>query len=159
MRSYTLQDVFSALRQHKESQKTEIMEQALRSDMDVALESRNKETASLEKVLRRSSETRAGNIVILCIGKRLFSYFQAWKDSKDEHKQFVQKKLKDKIYFHYKEKMQSYFLHWRKNSARKKIVKKRMVITQIEEETAQLERNSLEQKQELKHSRDAVSSM
>jgi hypothetical protein len=135
------------------------MGQALHSDMDIALERWEKETETLKKVERRSTEQRAGNIVITCFGKRLYSYFQKWKDSKAAYRHLVDKKLKDKIYFLYKARIQSYFLHWRKNSAKKKIAKKKMVIQQFEEETHTLERNSIEDNRRLNSRREAVASM
>ena len=96
--------------------------------MDVAIQRWNKETDLLKKVQRRSGEIRAGNILITCFGKQLYSYFETWKLSRQEYKFKVHKKLKDKVYFLYKAKIQSYFLHWRKNSARKNLTKKKMVI-------------------------------
>jgi len=95
------------------------------------LERVNNDNTELTSLYRRRNEQRAGHIVMLAFGKKLYSYFQRWKADSQQFSAHVTSKLKDLVYLQYKERMLSYFLHWRKNSTTKKILKKKMVVSSV----------------------------
>ena len=146
-----LQTYFDALKHHKEVKKFGIMNQALKEDMDVALEEFNSFNAkSSEQVLTRKKQN-ACNIVRDMFGKQLYSYFHQWKQDTSNYNSKMSTRIRDQIISAYRNKMRVVFAHWKKNSVKKKVARKRMKMTQIQQETITMETEHFEMNNKLEN--------
>jgi hypothetical protein len=75
------------------------------------------------------SMINSGNIVRDMIGRRLFAYFQHWKDNTTNYKSKMNTTIKDRIFRMYRERLLDAFLYWKKKALQKKRrVKKKMIM-------------------------------
>lgn len=75
------------------------------------------------------------------LAKRLFGYFNHWKNDTQKYKIHLNTKLNDRILAHYKSYMGSYFLRWKnqKNKKKKGTKKKMMMTIEMESDNLQKE--------------------
>lgn len=62
------------------------------------------------------SKMNSGNIVRDMIGKRLYAYFQHWKEHAVSYHTKMNTKIKDRVFKMYRERLLDAFLHWKKNA-------------------------------------------
>jgi len=117
------------------------MTHALKEDMDVGIAQAKEFNGKKSTELARSNQLRASNIVRDMLGKRLWSYFEHWRDANANYHQTMDMKVKGKIIRMYKNYLQSYFTAWKKKLNDKERQKKmKMVQTmQFEAEQATIE--------------------
>jgi len=118
-RRYLLSNVFNVLRQHREQSKYALIHHAVQNDMDVAIADHQAYVAEKSANLTQRNNKKFGNMIKNALGSKLFSYFQRWRDVNENHKNTMNKRVKSKIIHMYKNYMNSYFDHWKKNSHEK----------------------------------------
>lgn len=101
--------------------------------MDVAILENTKFNTNFQANMTTRSMMNSGKIVRDMIGKRLYAYFQHWKESTANYNSKMKTKIKDRILRMYRERQLDAFLFWKKKALQKKKRVKKKMIMEMEE--------------------------
>ena len=112
-------NIFDAIRNSAETRKFTLLNNALHEDMDVALAEHKEFNKKYEKDLLMKNQMRAGKTVTEMLGRRLFAYFNHWRNDYERHKNFVNSRFADKLIRLGLGKLGSAFKVWKDKGRRK----------------------------------------
>jgi len=98
---------------------------AVENDLDVAISETKKFNEENSSRIKHKKKFRAGEIVSIMLGRKLFAYFNHWRNVNKNYQNLMQTKVKSRIIKMYCNYLQSYFDHW-KDGGLSKDRKKRM---------------------------------
>lgn len=98
--------------------------------MDRDLEQLGKFIARKKKIHDRSTKRFQSNVMRDMLGKRLYGYFQKWKEFTEYKRNMIYKRFKDQVLKVYKGKLSHVFEKWKTgaNNRQKKMKKKKMMM-------------------------------
>lgn len=77
---YLLRSVFDALRQNYETRKHTVLRHAVDNDIDVAIAETEKFNNEKSANIAKKNKWRAGQIVSIMMGRKLFAFFDHWRN-------------------------------------------------------------------------------
>ena len=124
--------------------------------MDVAIRDTKEFNQNKTNKLLTANQIRAGAITRNSIGKRLYSYFQKWRDETDHYKNTMEGKVKFRILKCYSKRVGSYFDHWKKNVYEKELRKRKKIIMDLQSENHERTNEALNGEKDLRVKEEGV---
>lgn len=156
--TYTKQMIFSALRHHKQTRKTSLMDMAITEDMDASIQKTKEFVETQSQKQKKKVTTKACKLMATMLSKEIYSYFHHWAVSNSQHKQMVNSKIKGLVIKYYQKSMTNWLLQWKKNSVKAEKTRKRKRIQTVEMESEQLQSDIIQTTKKNKEKAQAVSS-